>query len=143
MAYTFVLKTMTTRYPDYPRDEDGEIPEPLCYDLLRIRPEIGYAYIWDMNGVCITLSCVTNREDDEPLDIELEQWQSIYEFKPLDENHDPKWDSAEEQQKFDDEGANLARRVFEFFAKTKTIIYYPTRGGEQRIDAEGRESIRM
>ena len=127
---------MNTHYPNYPRDSDGDIPEPLCYDLLRIWAEHGRAYLWDMNGVCISISYLTNQEGNEPLDLELEAWQSVYEGKPLTEHHDPKWDSEKEQIEFDAEGASLAKKVFEFFNKTKTVIYFPTCGGELRFDAD-------
>lgn len=93
---------MRTRYPDYPRKSDGDIPEPLCYELLRIWPEHGGAYIWDMNGMCISISCVTNIEGNEPLDDELEEWQKKFEWKPLNDRCDPTWDSETEQSAFDE-----------------------------------------
>lgn len=133
---------MNTPNPDYDRNQSSDIPKPLCYDLIRIWAEHAGAYMWDMNGVCIDLSCITNN-DDEPLDRALEKWQKLYESKPLDPEYNPAWDSEDERARFDAAGQLLARQVYDFFNGTKTVIYYPTKGGETRWDALGKPPIRI
>lgn len=130
-------------FPDYPRDEEDDIPESLCYDLLRIWPERGLDCLWDMNGCSISMSFLTQQKGDHPLDLEFERWQKRYDEKPMDADFFPIWDSDEEQIAFDAEGERLARKVYEFFERTKTVLYFPTRGGRLRWDAEGKPLIRF
>ena len=136
------------RYPDYPLDERGEIPEPMCFDLLRVFADYGGAYLWDMNGVCTMVSEITHPGDDtftEPLDAEFEKWQKLYDEKPLDKTDYPLWDSKEEQIKFDEDGKTLAKKLYDFFKGRRTVIYYPTLREFEgtRWDAIGKPPIKM
>lgn len=130
-------------FPDYPRDEEDFIPEPLCYDALRIWPELGCGGLWDMNGYPISLSFLTQQKGEHPLDLAFERWQEHYDGKPVDADFFPIWDSEEEQIEFDAEGKRLAREVYEFFGRTKTIFYFPRRSERLRWDAEGKPLIRL
>ena len=131
-----------TLFPDYPRDYRGDIPAEMCFDVIRIFPEWGCAYLWDMNGVSSTVGDITGNDND-PWDDEFGAWQDIYESKPLTENADPVWESEQEKTDFEKAGFDLALRLFEFFDSKKTIIYYDTDHKPTRIDAIGKPPIRI
>lgn len=129
-------------FPDYPRNSKGEIPEAMCFDVIRIRPELGGGYLWDMNGAGCTVGCVT-RNDDDPWDDTFEAWEDIYECKPLDENFDPQWESEKDREIFDKRGLELAQRLFDFFEHKRTVIYYAVDRRPTRFDAVGKPAIRL
>ena len=133
---------MSSQFPDYPRDEDGDIPEPLCYECLRVWAEYGEAYLWDMSGVSISVSTVTGKEP-EPLDDEWMTWIGWYEGKPMNEECWPMWDSPEELRSFNEKGAELARRTFEHLGERHTMVYFPIEAPVQRWDAAGKPPIRI
>ena len=47
-------------FPEYPSNERGEIPEPMCFDVLRVFADYGGVYLWDMNGVPTMVSEITH-----------------------------------------------------------------------------------
>ncbi len=134
------------RYPNYPRDSAGIIPEPMACDVLRIMAEIGGGYLWDMNGMSISVSSLTDRDGEElaflkELDEQFCAWQDRYDSKPLDANHDLVWDSEDEQSTFDSEGLVLAQKLHDYFKGTKTVLYCSTRGNRTQFDARNTPSI--
>jgi hypothetical protein len=125
-----IIDPLDRRYPAYPRGEDHCIPEPDCYDILHIWPEHGHSYLWDMTGVSINVTCIKDTPEARALDGELHAWQSIYENRPLQLNaewalHDPVWDSTEQQREFDQIGELLARKLFELFGGSRTVVFHP------------------
>lgn len=67
---------MSEPYPDYPRDENGLIPEPRCWDVLTVMAEYGPVYLWDMNSFAISLESVTGHAEE--LDAKLTKWATRY-----------------------------------------------------------------
>jgi len=129
-------------FPDYPRDSKRLIPEEMIFDVIRIFPEWGGHYLWDMNGVSSTVGSITG-DDSDPWDDFFESWQDIYENKPLTDNADPQWDSQEEYEKFRSHGLKLAKRLFDFFDHKRTVIYYDLDRTPTRFDAMGKPPIRL
>jgi hypothetical protein len=133
---------MTKHYPDYPRNSNGEIPEVMCFDVIRIIPEVGGGYLWDMNGVCSTVGCITGNYD-EPWDLTFEAWMDIYNCKPLDDIFDPIWESEQERALFEKQGLELAHGLYEFFNKKRTVIYFDLDRRTTRFDATGKPPVRL
>lgn len=133
---------MSHSFPEYPRDEEHDIPKELCHDCLRVCAEYGHAYLWDMNGWSISVSCVSGKEP-EPLDDEWMEWAGWHEDKPMTEDCEPAWDSPEELERFNEKGAELARRTFEHLGGSHTVVYFPIGAAEQRWDAPGKPPIRI
>ena len=131
---------MTKPYPDYPRNSDGGIPEAMCFDVIRIMPEVGGGYLWDMNGVCSTVGCITGNYD-EPWDLTFEAWMDIYDRKPLNDIFDPIWESEQERAHFEKQGLELAKGLYEFFNQKRTVIYFDL--GTTRFDASGKPPVRL
>jgi hypothetical protein len=129
-------------FPDYPRDSKGKIPDARCFDVIRIWPEWGGHYFWDMNGVSCTVGCFTG-VDSDPWDDLFAAWQDIYDSKPLTENADPQWNSVEERDVFERQGLKLAQQLFDHFIGKKTVIYYDLDRRTTRFDATGRPPIRL
>ena len=122
-----MARFMDTLWPSYPRDASGDIPEPQCFDFLTIRAEHGGAYLWDMNGACITVGCVTG-DDRDPMDALLDAWQSEYEGKPLTPTDCAHWNSERERFEFDEAGRRLAVKLYDTLNGKKTVIYEATDG---------------
>jgi hypothetical protein len=120
------------RYPNYPRDASGHIPEPQCFDCLKVMADLFASGLWDMNGASICVSSVTGKA--ESLDDEFEAWQDRFDSVPLDDNHDLIWQSTE-QEVFDRDGAALAGKLYEFFGGSRTIYHRSTTGVETWIEA--------
>jgi hypothetical protein len=133
---------MSKLYPDYARNSEGEIPKEMCFDVLRIMPEVGGGYLWDMNGVCITVGCITEN-DDEPWDLTFEAWMDIYDRKPLNDIFDPIWESDQERVLFEKQGLELAQGLYEFFNQKRTVIYFDLDRRTTRFDASGKPPIRL
>jgi len=139
---------MHPQFPDYPVDQAfGEIPESQCCDILCIWPEHGRAYLWDMNGCAISLEDVLGAVDWESLDDELPAWQELYEGVSIDydvesHNFDLIWSSEEQSEKIYKDGESLARKVYEFFNRTRTVICLPSWVNCVRLNAEGKPPIR-
>lgn len=129
-------------FPDYPRDSKGQIPEDRCFDVIRIWPEMGGAYLWDMNGTCCTVGCITGNDHD-PCDDAFMAWQDIYECKPLTENADTQWESDQERKSFERQGLELAQRLFHFLNHKRTVIYYDLDRTPTRFNALGNPPIRL
>jgi len=133
---------MMKLFPDYLRNSEGDIPEEMCFDVIRIWPEWGGAYLWDMNGICSTVGSITGNDDD-PWDDTFMAWQDLYERKPLTANADPQWKSEHERALFDHQGITLAQRLFDFFHQKRTVIYYNLDHRPTRFDALGKLPIRL
>ena len=129
-------------FPDYPRESGGAIPEALCLDVIRIWPELGGAYLWDMNGASITVGCITGKDDD-PWDEKFSAWQDIFESKPLTDNADPQWKSDHERALFDQQGHELAQQLFDFFDQKRTVVYYDLDRRQTWFNALGKPPIRL
>ena len=128
------------RYPNYPRDSTGFIPAPMAFDVLRIMAEIGGGYLWDMNGMSMTVSSVTEGDGEEleilrELDEQFCAWQDRYDSKPLDANHNLIWDSEDEQSTFDHDGLVLAQKLYDHFKGTKCVVYCSTKRNRTQFDA--------
>jgi len=104
-------------------------------DTLKVMAELFSSGLWDMNGVGICVSSVTGNSP-EPLDDELQTWQDRFNEIPLDDNHDLIWLSVEEQETFDRDGEMLAKKLFDFFKGSKTILYRSTKGTETKFEGK-------
>jgi len=130
------------RYPDYPRDRDGCIPEHVCFDVIRVRADFLIGFLWDMNGTSSSVSDITGKADEE-LDHAFESWADRFSSLPVDGSHEQIWKSDEERREFDQAGVGLAKMLYEYLASKKTIIYCPTHGDEIRFDAIGKPPVRV
>ena len=132
---------MDRNYPGYPRDDDGCIPEPDCYDILHIWPEHGRSYLWDMTGVAIGVTCVEDSPAAEALDEKFYDWQAFWESRPIREvpdwgHFELVWDSEQQQRDFDIAGEHLARELFDFLAHRKTIVLHRLLSDELVLPAD-------
>jgi len=132
----------SVRYPDYPRDRDGHIPEHLCFDVIRVRADFLIGYLWDMNGASISVSDITGAEEEE-LDHDFENWADRYNSLPVDESHDQIWESDDERRVFDQDGARLSKTLYDYLQRKNTVVYRPTNGDETRFDAIGKTPVRL
>ncbi len=113
------------KFIDLPRDETGDILEPYCYSALKILPEwddgSGRIYLWDLNGVPLSVEEITGKPED--IDRRLQAWCEQYDGQSSDAvlfEGDPL-----KIKKFNDDGEALACELFAFFNGTKVIHYYP------------------
>ncbi|MGD9874875.1 MAG: hypothetical protein AB7T27_11505 [Kiritimatiellia bacterium] len=133
---------MNTHWPDYPLGPDGQIPEPLCYDVLMVwAEEWCCAYMWDMNGLPVYVEELEGHNKE--LDQEFDDWQYRLTCQPVNEDHDRVWKSEEDRLAYDREGMELARKLYEYFQRKKTVIYRSTKLEKTWMDAEGKPRPRF
>lgn len=131
------------RFPDYSRQADGWIPESVCFDVVRVMADFGGAYLWDMNGVCITVADITGNDRDEPLDELLEKWSLIYDSNRIGQDGYPLWESEEAEAKFNTDGLLLSEKLFEFLGRQRTVVYRDSKLSITRFDPPGCPPVRL
>lgn len=112
---------------------------PFCYDALRVMPDYGLTYRWDMNGLSIDVGSVTGTL--EPLDAEFEAWAAIYDAEfpdPCPFDNEPAAAS-----RFDASGLELARKLHVRFSGTKTIRFVPLVGRAHRAPWSPKPSMNL